>query len=176
MLDVMVDLETLGTLPGSVILSIGAVAFDEFETGAEFYTPISRIDSEQRGFKVSPKTEKWWEDQSPEARLVLNHPGAISAYTAFAHFNQFLTQFPDDVRIWGNGANFDNPLLAAGFDIVGLTPKYQFWNERCYRTVKNQFPAIKLRRTGTYHNALDDARCQARHLIEICQKRDWRLR
>jgi DNA polymerase III epsilon subunit-like protein len=32
MRDVMVDLETLGTVPGCVILSIGAVAFDENAT------------------------------------------------------------------------------------------------------------------------------------------------
>jgi inhibitor of KinA sporulation pathway (predicted exonuclease) len=71
------------------------------------------------------------------------------------------------VSIWGNGANFDNPLLACAYEAVDVKPYYKFWNERCYRTVKNQYPDIKLERTGTYHNALDDARSQAE---QICQK------
>jgi inhibitor of KinA sporulation pathway (predicted exonuclease) len=50
-----------------------------------------------------------------------------------------------------------------------IKPYYKFWNERCYRTVKNQYPDVKLTRTGTYHNALDDARTQAEHLVQICQ-------
>jgi hypothetical protein len=44
------------------------------------------------------------------------------------------------VRIWGNGANFDNPLLACAFEAAGVRPCYKFFNERCYRTVKNQYP------------------------------------
>jgi hypothetical protein len=43
---------------------------------------------------------------------VLTDPNAISPYNALDEFNQWLAQFPDTVSIWGNGANFDNPLLA----------------------------------------------------------------
>jgi hypothetical protein len=35
-MDVMLDLETLGTVPGCVILSIGAVAFDSMTVRATF--------------------------------------------------------------------------------------------------------------------------------------------
>jgi len=177
MQNVMVDLETLGTVPGSVILSIGAVAFDEFEVAEEgFYRAIRRDSCELAGLKVSAETLAWWEKQSLEARAVLLDTNATTLEGALRYFNEWLSQFPDTVSIWGNGANFDNPLLACAYDAVGITPYYKFWNERCYRTVKNQYPGIKLERTGTYHNALDDARCQAEHLVKICQTRDWRLR
>jgi len=177
MQNVMVDLETLGTVPGSVILSIGAVAFDEFEVAEEgFYAAIRQDSCKEHGLKVCPKTEEWWKDQSEEARKVLTDPNALMLSVALTSFNFWLQQFPDTVSIWGNGANFDNPLLACAYDAVGIAPYYKFWNERCYRTVKNQYPGIKLERTGTYHNALDDARCQAEHLVKICQTRDWRLR
>jgi inhibitor of KinA sporulation pathway (predicted exonuclease) len=177
MQDVMVDLETLGTLPGSIILSIGAVAFDEFSIEErEFYRPIRRDTCENFGLTADPRTEKWWEDQNEEARKVLSDPNGVSIYNALDDFNAWLrSQFDDTVRIWGNGANFDNPLLAVAYDRVMIKPFYKFWNERCYRTVKNQFPDVKLERTGTYHNALDDARCQAEHLVRICQTRGWRL-
>jgi len=174
--NVMVDLETLGTVPGSVILSIGAVAFDEFVVSGEgFYRAIRRETCEQAGLKVSPETEVWWAKQSPEARSVLIDTSAVSLEDALRRFNEWLSQFPDTVSIWGNGANFDNPLLACAYEAVGIKPYYKFWNERCYRTVKNQYPDVELERKGTYHNALDDARCQAEHLVMICQRRGWKL-
>jgi hypothetical protein len=175
--NVMVDLETLGTVPGSVILSIGAVAFNEMDVSEEgFYTPIRRESCFQAGLTADQTTLDWWERQSEEARKVLFDPAGASLEEALRRFNEYLGQFPGTVSIWGNGANFDNPLLACAFKAVGVTPYYRFWNERCYRTVKNQYPDIELTRVGTYHNALDDARCQAEHLVQICQKRDWRLR
>jgi hypothetical protein len=175
--DVMVDLETLGTVPGSVILSIGAIAFDEMEVAEEgFYRVINSKSCEEHGLKVNNDTLIWWSNQSDEARKVLTDPDAVFLNHALHDFNLWLAQFPDSVRVWGNGANFDNPLLACAFDIINITPNYRFWNERCYRTVKSQFPDVVLERTGTHHNALDDARTQAEHLVQICQKRDWRLR
>lgn len=175
--DVMVDLETLGTIPGSIILSIGAVAFDELEVAEDgFYRAIKRDTCENFGLRADPATEAWWAKQSEEARRVLNDPNAISIYNALDEFNQWLSQFGDGVRVWGNGANFDNPLLAVAHARTMIKPRYKFWDERCYRTVKNQFPDVKLERTGTYHNALDDARCQAKHLVQICLTRGWRLR
>lgn len=176
MRDVMVDLETLGTLPGSVILSIGAVAFDEFNVEEQgFYTPIRRVDCESVGLKTSAATLKWWKDQSPEARKVLNDPNAVSLSLGLNLFNNYLMSVDEEVRLWGNGANFDNPLLACAFAAAKIPPAYKFWDERCYRTVKNQFPDVKLARVGTFHNALDDARSQAEHLVRICQTRGWRL-
>jgi hypothetical protein len=174
--DVMVDLETLGTVPGSVILSIGAVAFDEMEVAAEgFYVPIRRVDCELAGLSTSSETLAWWEKQTPEARKVLADPTGVSLAEALNSFNDYLEQFGDTVSIWGDGANFDNPLLAVAYDKASIRPAYKFWNERCYRTVKNQYPDVKLARTGTHHNALDDARCQAEHLVRICQTRGWKL-
>lgn len=175
--DVMVDLETLGTIPGSVIISIGAVPFNEMEVAEEgFYRAIKRESCEVIGLRVSAETLAWWDRQAPEARKVLIDPEAVQIEEALLAFNEWIGELPSSVRLWGNGANFDNPLLACAFHATGYEPNYRFFNERCYRTVKNQFPDIALERTGTYHNALDDARCQAEHLVQICQKRDWRLR
>lgn len=180
--DIMVDLETLGTVPGCVILSIGAVAFDELEVDEQhgFYQVIFQPSCELAGLHVDDATKAWWEDQSEEARAVLKAANQVESSTmlrdALTLFNNFiLDSYPTNVRIWGNGANFDNPLLACAYKAAGIKPAYEFWNERCYRTVKNQYRDVKLVREGTYHNALDDARSQAKHLVEICQKRGWRL-
>lgn len=179
MRDVMIDLETLGTVPGCVILSIGAVYFDELSVSEEkqLYSVVSQASCEEAGLHISEQTKKWWEDKDEAARKVLdearNPHMAFSLRTALSDLNDFVEN--RGRRVWGNGGDFDNALLAAAFHSVGMEPVWDFWNNRCYRTVKNQFKDVKLARTGTYHNALDDARSQAGHLVEICRTRGWRL-
>lgn len=171
MKDVMLDLETLGTVPGCVILAIGAVAFDPKtnELGDEFYHVINRKSSESYGLFVDPETVKWWAAQSEQARKVLTESdsnGSLGLRPILASFNIWLEKFPD-VRVWGNGADFDNPLLSVAYRKAGMKPGWGPWNGRCYRTVKNLAPHVKVERQGTHHDALDDAKHQARHIMEI---------
>lgn len=166
---IMVDLETMGTVPGSVILSIGAVFFDAEGLGEEFYLPISRAHSTEMGLKESADTQKWWAKQSAAARKVIDeaeHPEAPTLHEALDAFTKFVKQ-DTNVKVWGNGADFDNPLLACAYDAIDLKQAWISWNGRCYRTLKNIAPGPKLVRVGTYHNALDDAKSQALHAIEL---------
>ena len=66
-----------------------------------------------------------------------------------------------------NGAAFDNVILASAYRRNGTRQPWQFLNDRCYRTMKAQYPAVKMQRNGTHHNAVDDAESQARHLIAM---------
>ena len=52
-------------------------------------------------------------------------------------------------------------------DAYRIKPAWPYRNNRCYRTLKGLLPAIELERSGTHHNALDDAITQARHLQKI---------
>lgn len=83
----------------------------------------------------------------------------------FGDFCKFHGDPPPDV--WGNGSDFDNTLLAAAYDACQLTLPWNFWSNRCYRTLKNLRPEIKLVNPGTAHNALDDSKAQAQHLMEM---------
>ena len=60
MTDLMIDLETLGTKPNSVIISIGAVFFDiEKKTlGSTFYLPLKVEDQVKRGRAMDISTIK----------------------------------------------------------------------------------------------------------------------
>lgn len=174
MQDVMVDLETLGQVPGFVILSIGAVGFNETALdNDDFYCVVHRPTCLDVYLREEEGTKAWWDRQSEEARHVLeksldeNH--ALPLQKALEYFNNFLRRFggQQNVRVWGNGSDFDNAGLSCAYDAAGVKPGWNFWNNRCYRTLKNQAPAIKLVREGTYHNALDDAKSQARHLQQI---------
>ena len=173
MKNLMLDLETLGTRPGCVILSIGAVFFDiEEGLGAEFHAVVSRVESEKAGLLVSQDTVDWWDKQSDEAKTTLHEASSEEAWApkdVFAAFNGFLQTYgdPKKVLIWGNGADFDNVLLLAAYEKVGCAVGWGNYNNRCYRTLKNLRRGIKLERQGTYHNALDDAKTQATHTIQL---------
>ncbi len=69
MQNVMIDLETLGTRPGSVILSIGAVEFDrDLGLGREFYVELNQASSITAGLTTDDATVDWWLDQEDAAR------------------------------------------------------------------------------------------------------------
>ncbi len=184
MKDVMCDLETLGTVAGCAIVSFGFVPFDEFKVYEDdgFYLPVKIDDWSTPGLTIEglrkeAGTISWWEGQSEQARAVFTDSAAVLLPQALVRVRSWFTNLGTAPRVWGNGADFDNPIVAAACVAVGMDPKtvWKGYNGRCYRTVKNQFKDIKLERAGTHHNALDDAVSQARHLVDICQKRGWRL-
>lgn len=182
---VMLDLETMGVCAGCAILSIGAVYFDPKmgELGPEFYIAISdwedgvakggqpkesMEDFNRHGLRIEPGTRAWWERQSPEARKVMADPKGVSLREALIDFQVWLQAYGDkDTLVYGNGADFDNPILAACYSAIGRPQPWGAYNGRCYRTLKALAPHIKLIRKGTHHNALADAKCQAEHLMEI---------
>jgi DNA polymerase III epsilon subunit-like protein len=174
MRDVMVDLETLGQRPGSVIVSIGAVQFSPATGWVEpgFYSTINIVSSLNVGATTDHETLDWWRKQKPEARGVIAEAlasGSPSLRDVLATFSEGLSRIgsPHQVRVWGNGANFDNALLAAAFRQAGLPVPWRFWNDRCFRTLKSLFPGHEPTRQGVHHNALDDAAHQARWAINI---------
>lgn len=168
---VMLDLETLGTKPGSVILSIGAVNFGPKGIGPKIYIPINQASSEASGLTTDRATLGWWLRQSPEARTVLEETrkGGVRLPDALEQFAAFMRQCGSDVRVWGCGANFDNVLLSHAYSVVGQRLPWKYTNDRCYRTLKNLFPSITIERAGTHHNAVDDALSQAEHATRIMQ-------
>ena len=172
---ICVDLETLGTRPGSIIISIGATKFDENGPyGEPFYMRIDMQSCVDAGMLIDVDTVKWWMKQSDEARAEFQKESHELTYVlqAFGEWCDNADAKERDncncanIELWGNGANFDNSLLKAAYDKVGLEAPWKFWNDRCYRTLKAMYPHIKMpARTGTHHNALDDAISQVNHLI-----------
>jgi hypothetical protein len=174
----MVDLETLGTAPGSLILSIGAVKFDPAKPsseclGEEFYCVVSQSSCLQVELTIDPATEEWWKRQSIAARQVLtdseDEAVAISLFDALLKLANFIS--PND-RVWSNGANFDQPLLDVAYDRCGIKLPWAYWNSRCYRTIVALHSGEKgLRPPKTCaHNALEDAKWQAKHMTNIAER------
>lgn len=80
---------------------------------------------------------------------------------------QFKAFVPDGALVWGNGADFDNPILATAYGALNQVQPWKPYNGHCYRTLKSLVKGPKIERTGTHHNAVDDARSQALHAIQL---------
>lgn len=161
----MLDLETLGQTPGSVIVSLGAVRFGRGVVTAEFYQRVDVQSAVDAGLTMDVSTVMWWLKQGDAARAEIGKPGEPLALV-LKDFQEWLGW---DYRgeLWGNGAAFDNALLDAAYRKLGKKPPWRFSMDRCYRTVKALHPDVAMVREGTHHHALDDARDQALHLMQM---------
>ena len=172
---VMLDLETLGTRPGDVILSIGAVWFaPKIGIKSSFHLSIDPASSKAAGLRAQKSTLEWWEKQSPEARAAA-FKGEFSLNVALTKFTIWMPPI-DTVLVWGNGANFDNTLVAAAYRAMKMDVPWHYWNDRCYRTISNMFMKTKVERVGTGHHALDDAKTQALRLLKMQEEAKFPLR
>jgi exodeoxyribonuclease VIII len=170
MQDVMLDLETMGNGPNAAIIAIGAVEFDirAQKIGERFYSVVDLATAVEAGGVMDVSTVLWWMQQSDQARAAFARGGDRVA-EALKQFTIWMANraLRDDVRVWGNGAAFDNVILASAYRRNGTPQPWRFWNNRCYRTLKAQYPAVKMSRAGAHHNAVDDAESQARHLLAM---------
>jgi exodeoxyribonuclease VIII len=167
----MIDLETMGKRPNAPIIAIGAVLFDRSGVTSEFYQVVDLQSSVDAGAVIDASTVLWWMGQSDAARGEFGKEGSVSLQVALAEFRAYM----NDVisfrglldGVWGNGAAFDNVITREAYRNCGLEAPWPFWLDRCYRTVKHMYPHVAMHRAGELHNAVDDARSQAQHLIAI---------
>jgi hypothetical protein len=165
MIQVMLDLETMSVRSNAAIASIGAVKF-EIGTGIvdQFYRTVDLRTCKAAGLHVDPETVGWWNQQSKEARQALLKDN-VSLHQALDDFTEWFGR--SSLPTWGNGAGFDNVIMENAYQALNMKRPWRPWEDRCYRTIKNiiQVPADE--RQGVYHNALDDALHQTRHLLKI---------
>lgn len=171
-IDLMHDLETLGTEPDAPILSIGACKFD-IDTGEilqQFYFPIGWHEAvmNQPGRVPCKDTIEWWHKQEPAAFNAV-HTSDGDLRTALDCYLRFIGE--DDVLPWSNGATFDTVILEDALKKLGLGVPWKFWNVRDVRTVVDLASEFVDRRSlkfeGTRHNALDDAVHQAKYVSRM---------
>ena len=165
----MLDLETLGTTPGCVVLSIGAVEFDLDGIKSAFHAHIDVDSSTALGLKVDARTVMWWLDQPKEAQNALLQADTFPIHDVLDAFNDTFDW--KDLKVWANGASFDFPILEAVYKAAHRTVPWKYYNQMDFRTMKNLVPngsyELLRVRPGTAHDALDDARSQASTLINI---------
>nr|WP_322113492.1 3'-5' exoribonuclease [Escherichia coli] len=172
----MIDLETMGKNPDAPIISIGAIFFDPQtgEMGPEF---SKTIDLDTAGGVIDRDVIKWWLKQSREAQSAIM-TDEIPLDDALLQLREFIDENSGEffVQVWGNGANFDNVILRRSYERQGIPCPWRYCNDRDVRTIVELGKAIDFdARTaipfeGERHNALDDARYQAKYVSAIWQK------
>ena len=187
-IDIVIDIETLGTKPGCVILEIGACAIDP-DTGAitaNFSRRLDEVFVNDRPFDADMRaTIEWWHgskglSDTYSALIRRGTPGMFprdprdprADLEAFAAWfkNQTSAADPNRVRIWANGPQFDFVILRASFDRYGVECPWPFWQERCVRTALEMADykkgSVLWSERGPRHRALNDARHEARKLCD----------
>lgn len=170
-MNVMIDIETMGKGPRSAIAAIGAVEFNPSggQLGRSFYTLVDLTSSVTAGMVIDADTVLWWLRQAEDARREIATEGG----TPLPHALQALSIFLigegiageiDELIVWANGTSFDFPILAEAYRLCGLPQPWHYFNERDWRTVRKIAQRVEIERSGTHHNALGDARHQARQL------------
>lgn len=191
---VMVDLETLNNNSTAPIVSLGAcmfwhegkprIAAGEKVEGIYMVCDYKWYDlpAFKSLFPMSMDTVFWWLRQDKKAQQALTEaettyelPQVLDAFARWLY--DVSGGKPDRVCLWGNGASFDNVVLANAYKTLGIEPPWKFWNDRCHRTIKNLYPNVQapLLSAEDKHNAFNDAVNQATHLLLIQQQTDFNL-
>lgn len=171
MKEVIIDIETLGVEPNSVILTIGGIRFERYEklkNLEEYETFYVRIDIDsclEEGLKTEQATCDWWDNQPDQIRFEsVFHPDRMSLKNALSQLSEFVK---DSKCIWSQGS-FDSVILENAYRKCGIEIPWKFWNIRDSRTLFDilsvDLKSIEYKKEEV-HNALVDC---YRQLMATC--------
>jgi len=156
--DVMIDIETLGSAPDSVILTIAACAFDPFsDTVYDQHSLYYRIDTEcQENRSIDDSTVAWWAKQSVEAQEeAFGEQNRILLKDALQELSDLIWK---SKITWANGISFDVTILENAFKSYNIRLPWQYYNVLDARTVYRMNPDRE--RLGNSHHAFEDVMLQ----------------
>ena len=138
---VMIDIETLGTEPDCVVLSVGAVKFNPFNNeephAKTLWRPCAetQMDNER---SVLESTLEWWAKQ----------PAHIQDEAFSENFRMTVTSFMGELnkylvgvdKVWCQGPQFDMVILENLFTQFNHHKGWAFWQIMDCRTIFNMMP------------------------------------
>lgn len=176
----MVDLETLGVVPGSAILSIGAVVWHEnIGTVATLHVRVELLSCLLEGMTINPDTVRWWREQA------LGNPSALDSLRAEppVPLEEALQALSDlwvnsgAETLWGNGAAADPVWLEDAYHRCGIQVPWRYSQVRCYRTAMaiSGIPREEWVKPDIEHDAFQDAYAQMKNLrVALLKLGPWR--
>lgn len=168
---IMLDLETMGKTPTAAIIAIGAVEFDPVEgaIGGSFYQLVDLENAVAWGGTMDASTVRWWLGRSDAQRAALLEQDAACLHNSLLMLSRWIGERGEkaDRILWANGAGFDFPIIRHAYACCGEAAPWEWWNERCYRTMKALRRDVATGVSETSHHACLDAINQAEHLNRI---------
>lgn len=160
-MELMVDIETLGTTAGSPVVTIGAVLFDPFSCDAAevlyeraMNVRIDVSDAVRLSQGIEGGTLRWWFEQKDAAIKALVGDDAVPVKEALAKLWRYchergafvdeefftgLSALPRTNRYWAKDPDFDMQLLRYYYEHPELASRmpWKFWECRSVRTVQD---------------------------------------
>lgn len=146
MRDIMIDIETLATGPGAIVLTIGAIRFDPFaDDRSSVDLPNKQINMDVFYRRIDPEsftwpeafihdgTLEWWSKQSPEVREeAFTDEGRISMEQAMLELYRWTGAID---RAWANGPAFDMVILESHAKALQRGVPWKYHQVRDTRTI-----------------------------------------
>lgn len=192
-MELMIDIETLGTQASAPILAIGMIKFNENMIVAEKEILLNVFEQLDVCRKPEEDTVTWWknliEDNQCSKKELLRiydwaRPGRETAQTAHTIIAAFLEDVSGD--FWCKGVGFDFVILKDYFRSFNLTDPFSRNNLyrrhsdiRQYAKFYKEFLGKKAPvpiRSGVAHTPLADCMNQIRQLLEIRREFAERLK
>ena len=155
-IDVIVDIETLGRSADCAVMQIGAVAFERstFKEVGGFNVSVKP----QGNITINADTLRWWlktnhslleqhmsggnynhpfvQQQRINGEIYAVYGLAINEKEMLCEFRDWLLSFEDmkNVYLWGNGIMFDNRLVREKLEMYGYEYPILYRNDRDIRT------------------------------------------
>jgi len=175
---VMIDVETLGRSSRAPLVSMAAVYF--CSTSTDMYREISYWRSGAIAASLAPPFEpdfdtvRWWMQQSDAARQVFTKepPGAL-AQTMLHFLSWWEYERINEPVVWAKPPRFDITIVEHALQTCGLNAPWAHRNVLDMRTLVAALDpsgALKPVDGGTKHDALDDARHQARYVMRLLEE------
>lgn len=182
----MLDLETLGVGNIPVITTAALVKFDitnpheEHLNGEEW--GVDARSCIKAGGKVDGSTVEWWLKQDEEAfkENVISSLLTCSGYFSVSEMIEGLREYikactqGEDFRVWSNGATADIKWVESYCAALGVEAPWKLWQVNDVRTITDldwQILKVDHKKNTTFagkkHNALDDAKHQAKYVSAI---------
>jgi hypothetical protein len=163
MKELMLDIETLGNTPGSIVFEVGAVLFDEKGVLDTFHAFMPVAASAHRGFTIALPTLSWRADNGRSLNDIITMSGLEGSINDTM---LRLAKFMDGVEQFWSKGNFDYPLMARYFDSCNLNTPWKYGQVRELRTMLSEF-GIVTPKADISHNALEDALQQVELLLKM---------
>lgn len=138
MIDVAIDIETMGNNKRAAIVSIGAVIVQRPEV--KWYRTVTLESSLEAGLEVSASTIRWWMEQEEMARREIIDAQGMPLRKVLGDFRRWLKKHSDDDKrnlyVWSHGSGFDLSILSEAYELAGLgKPPWSYSRERDTRTL-----------------------------------------
>lgn len=158
---VMLDLETLGTKPSSLMLTLGAVRFNPWgddsgstlESMDTFYRRVSVDSFEGLDHTIDDDTLAWWGRQTEEVREeAFAEADRHDVRDVLRDFHRWCKGVD---AVWANGSGFDLNIIEHFCRELKRGWPWNYWQARDARTLYSLVPDLERPKVAAHHALWD---------------------